>query len=73
MNVYIIAAKNEGVSPGFKNTLDRKSISNSDTSGLREKNRFMRRMSFNRDLPARDAPIEDPISHEPRKEPDISS
>ena len=41
--------------------------------GLIEKTRFIFRTSFSVDLPEIDDPIADPISHDPKKEPVISS
>ena len=41
--------------------------------GLKEKIRFIFGMSFNVDLPANVAPIAEPMSHDPKNEPIISS
>jgi hypothetical protein len=72
-NVKIIAARDEGVSPGLKNTRDRMSINIREIIGLTEKTRFIFLMSFSVDLPAKEDPTADPISHDPKKEPVMSS
>ena len=71
--VPMIETINDGDSPGFKNTREIKSISNSEMSGLRENIRFIFFISFSKDFPAIEAPIAEPMSHDPKNEPDISS
>src|SRR5664280_3142366 len=72
-NVYIIAARNEGVSPGFRYRRDRESINAREITGPIEKYRLIFFMSFSSDFPAIEAPIAEPISHDPKNEPVISS
>ncbi len=71
--VNIIPTKNEGVSPVFRNNLDRRNINIMETMGLSAKMRLIFPGSFKVDLPAIEAPIADAISHEPRNTPVISS
>jgi hypothetical protein len=65
--------RNEGVSPEFKNILDRKNIKPTDITGLREKMRFILFISVSDELEASFDPKDDAISQEPRKIPVTSS
>ena len=71
--VRIIPAKNEGVSPGLKKSLDKTISSTNEMNGVIEKMRLVLFISFIGDLPANEAPIADPINQEPRNVPVISS
>jgi hypothetical protein len=73
INVKIMLARNEGVSPGLKKNLDMNKRSRIDIKGDSEKIRLIFLKSFIVDLAAIAEPIADPISHDPRNVPDISS
>src|SRR5664279_1957840 len=73
INVYIIEVNKDGVSPALNSTLERNNIRTIDIIGLKAKTRFILRISFSVDLLAIEAPIADPISHDPRNDPEISS
>jgi hypothetical protein len=65
--------RNDGVSPEFRNNLDRNRSRNNETRGLSEKTRLILLMSVSGDLPAIEEPNADAISQEPRNVPVISS
>jgi hypothetical protein len=71
--VKIIPVNKEGVSPGPRNIRDNSIRRNMEIKGAKEKMRLILLISFIADLPAKDAPIADPISHEPRNIPAINS
>ena len=57
----------------FKNILDRKNINPIEKTGLSENIRFIFFISISFELPARAAPIDEPMSHDPRNIPVTSS
>ena len=71
--MYIKLNRKDGVSPVARNSLDKESNKVSDTKGLKEKIRFILLISTRVDLIAREAPIADAMSQEPRNVPVISS
>ena len=71
--VRIIPARNDGVSPGSKKSLDKKINSTNEMKGVNEKMRLILFISFMGDFPANEAPIPDAINQEPRNVPAISS
>ena len=73
IKVKIMLNKNEGVSPGFNNSLAKKIKRNNEIAGLSEKIRLIFLILIIDDLPAIDAPMADPINHDARNVPVISS
>jgi hypothetical protein len=72
-NVKTIPVRKEGVSPGFRKSLDNNSIRIMEKRGPVENSRLIFLISVKDDRGAKPDPAAEPISHEQRKAPAISS